>query len=153
MTLLTAIFLLGGLGMAQAKSNADIPEFHLPSFDVDAIGIDLTQPIPLKADPPAVHEGLKGTEVTMTFYISESGRVTQVEDDSSPYNNEEFELACLMHRQLRTWKFDPARDVEGNAVAVKVIMPVMVIEKGELRKSELASISVKRPAIVAVAKR
>ena len=153
MTLFSIVLFLGAIGVAEAKSNGDIPEFHLPSFDVDALGVDLTYPIPQKTDPPRVHKGLNGTEVTMTFYISESGKVTLVDDDASPYNNEEFELACLMHRQLRSWRFDPARDDEGNAIAVKVSLPVKVVANGDVPKSQLASLSLKRPVIVAVAKK
>ena len=97
--------------------------------------------------------GLRGTEVTMTFHISTSGFVTMIDDDSSPYDNDEFELACLMHRNLKLWRFEPARDKDGNAVSIKVKMPVVVIPRGSAPNSELASLGLKRPVIVAVAQR
>jgi len=147
------IWLTCGTGLDAATSNGDLPEFHLPSFDVDVFGKELTLPIPVKVLAPRVHKGLSGTEVTMTFNISESGKVILIDDDASPYDNEKFELACLMYRQLRTWKFEPARDEDGNAVAVKVELPVKVVARGDVAQTQLASISVKRPVIVAVAKK
>ena len=153
MTLFCMIAFLCGSGLTGATDNGDIPEFHLPSFDVDVFGKELTLPIPVKVVAPRVHKGLNGTEVTMSFNISETGKVILIDDDASPYDNEKFELACLMYRQLRTWRFEPARDEDGNTVAVKVELPVRVVARGDVSKTQLASISLKRPVIVAIAKK
>lgn len=152
-TLFSMLVFLCAVGVTEAKSTGDIPEFHLPSFDVDVLGKDMTLPVPVKVVAPSVHKGLAGTEVTMTFNISESGKITFIDDDASYYDNDEFELACLMHRKLRTWKFEPARDKQGNAVAVKVNLPVKVVGKDEISGTQLASISFKQPVIVSVAKK
>lgn len=151
--LFSLALLHGTSGATAADDNDNLPEFYLPSLDVDAISMDIQLPKPVKVTAPAVHRGLNGTELTMTFYISKSGKVTLIDDDASPYNNEEFELACLMHRKLRTWQFEPARDRDGNAISVKVELPVEVVAKGSVPSVQLASISVKRPVIVAVSKR
>jgi len=147
------IWLMCGTGLDAATSNGDLPEFHLPSFDVDVFGKEMTLPVPVKVLAPRVHKGLNGTEVTMTFNISETGKVILIDDDASPFDDEKFELACLMYRKLRTWKFEPARDEDGNPIAVKVELPVIVVATGDVSKTELASISVKRPVIVAVAQK
>lgn len=134
----------------EAKPNESDLIHNLPSFDVYADLPEITSPTPINVVPPLVGKSLKGTEVTMTFYISKSGYVSLAYDNADPYDNNEFELACLMYRALRKWKFEPAHDSSGNPISVKVKLPVVVVPKTAPAGSQKAALAVKRPVIIAV---
>ena len=151
MALFSLVLTLGAVGNSEARSDEMLPEFNLPAFDVEAFGIDIVSPTPVRLAAPAVGNRLTNTEITMTFHISKSGWVTMVDDDASPYDNKEFELSCLMHRALRKWRFEPARDKDGNAICVKVKMPVKVVPQETVSSNRLAYLNLNRPVIVAVA--
>ncbi len=153
MALISLVFYLGAASFTEAKSEDKHPEFNFPAFEVEAYGLDIATPEPIKIVTPWVGKRLRGTEITMTFHISKSGYVTLIEDDASRYDNDEFELACILHRKLRQWRFEPARDRNGNAITVKVEMPVKVVPKGSVPASEVACIALKHPVIVAIAQK
>lgn len=151
--LFSLILLLAAHGTTAATGNGDLPEFPLPSREVDAYKIDLNLPVPIKVEAPKVHKGLIGTKVTMSFSILKSGKVTVTGHNAGYYDNEAYELALIMNRKLRTWRFEPARDKDGNAVSVKVKMPVEVVPFKKTSDDQLANLSLSRPVIVAIAKR
>ena len=151
--LLGLIWCLGANALTAATDIDHHPEFNFPAFEVEAYAQDITLPTPVKIVAPWVGKKLRGTEITMTFHISESGYVSLIEDDASRYDNDEFELACLMHRKLRQWRFEPALDKDGNAVCVKVKLPVSVLKEGSVPDGQVASLAFKRPVIVAVAQK
>ena len=82
----------------------------------------------------------------MRLTIDENGNASNVDTVRPLFslglsNEEERDLAVQMIQLLSTWKFTPALDANGEAVAIKAIMPVKVIE----RDSEpLVTVSVKQ---------
>ena len=138
---------------AEGKSNEDHPEFELPSFEVDSIDMGLTLPTFTNAEMPNVTKSMVGTEVTMTFQISKLGYVNYIRSNASRFSEEEASLASVMSNYLRTWRFNPALDKDGNAVGIRVKLPVKVISGKRGSVSEYAKLDMKKLVIVELAQR
>ena len=55
-----------------------------------------------------------------------------------------------MRAVLPYWRFEPALDEDGNAISVKVALPVRIVKKDEHGVSQ-ASIALAKPTILSVA--
>ena len=143
-TLLGFIFVMGVVAIAEAKENEKPSEYELPLYKVE----DLTLPIPSNVVVPRVGMSLVGTEIIVTFRVSETGQPNTIRDDAL-FNISEKELAIAMRNVLKRWEFEPARNEQGIAVPVKVRLPVEVVRSGEGNAHEYASIVVGTPTIVA----
>ena len=53
---------------------------------------------------------------------------------------------------LKRWEFEPARDAQNNAVAVKVVLPVKAVSAGKGNAHRYAVVTLGTPTFVAVAK-
>lgn len=117
--------------------------YELPSFNVGEI---VTLPAPTQIKEPVVKASMRGASFDMRLTIDENGNASNVDTVRPLFslglsNEEERDLAVQMIQLLSTWKFTPALDANGEAVAIKAIMPVKVIE----RDSEpLVTVSVKQ---------
>ena len=117
--------------------------YELPSFNVGEI---VTLPAPMQIKEPVVKASMRGASFDMRLTIDENGNASNVDTVRPLFslglsNEEERDLAVQMIQLLSTWKFTPALDANGEAVAIKAIMPVKVIE----RDSEpLVTVSVKQ---------
>jgi hypothetical protein len=148
-TLLAAAFLMG-MGLVQASNDVeDIPE--LPGFDVRPIWTlhGLEAPAPVKVVVPLVGRGMTGTEIRMYFRIETDGTVSHIKSNASLFNLNECNLSAQMTAVLSYWEFTPALDKNGDPVEVKVALPVMVVEEEEANQDHYASISCKRPILIA----
>ena len=90
-------------------------------------------PEPIHFQVPTVSKALVGTTIKLRFTINEEGRPERVRLAKPLFNyriGPQMDFASQLKVSVRKWKFEPARDQNGNAIPVKVIMPVQVIKKG-----------------------
>lgn len=149
--LFLAMLIVGTAASAGAGGDKELPEFQLPSYDVKAIGTELELPVPVTIVNPIVGRELVGAKVTMTFRISKDGHIGYIRSNASRFDDQQVNLASVMAYYLRAWEFNPAMDKDGNAVAVKLRMPVEVVSDAGGIKEHTASIELGRSTIVAVA--
>ena len=131
-----------------AKSDQEIHD--LPPYNVESFGTDLKAPIPVYVARPQLSKGMVGMEILLTFKISKHGYVHSIYHNASPSDQEEMSLVSTMRDCLRYWRFNPAVDKEGNAVAVKVNLPIKVVKRGDLATEGFAGITLDDPVLVAV---
>ncbi len=132
---LIAFLALVATPFAIADSQADsYKAYTLPSFTVEGV----SDPELQSYVTPRIPSYLLGSTVTMYYTINEKG------DIQSTRSNAAFsgrDLAQVMTDALREWKFEPATNSAGEPVAIRVAMPVQVVEQGS-NPIGLASISV-----------
>ena len=105
-------------------------EYQLPTYTVEEIE---TLPEPTHYPIPSVKSQFVGLNLKVKFTVNTKGRPESVrlEKPLSSYSDvEKMTFASRLENAVKAWKFEPAMDKAGNAVAVKVILPVQVIEKG-----------------------
>lgn len=126
--------LISGLPVALtasiAKESSDT-SYNLPIYNVT--GID-TLPVPVERTIPFVQSGLVGTTILMKVTVDEFGIPIRVHSARPLFslgtvNEKERDFAVQMSNYIRSWDFEPARDLRGNPVEVTVNMPVTVIER------------------------
>ena len=81
------------------------------------------------------------------FTVTVEGRTQQVRlaKPLSAYGDvEKMTFVNRMKEAIESWKFEPALDNHGNAIAVKVILPIHVVEK-DARPTALASLRLDNP--------
>jgi TonB family protein len=84
----------------------------------------LQAPVPIKVIQPGVDASQVGQVVNVRFALDENGKPSHVESaDAYP---KDALLADRVIRALRSWEFEPARDENGNPVAVMVEMPIVI---------------------------
>lgn len=128
--------------LASFVANEDMSKSNridLPEYTVEEI-ISLPQPVHYPV--PSVSKRLVGTTVKLRFTVNEKGRPegVRLEKYLSNYRYESvINFASQLKANVSNWKFEPAQDKNGNAIVVKVIMPVHVVKKGG-KTSALASL-------------
>ena len=90
-------------------------------------------PFPIERAIPEVHDALVGTMVRMTLTVTESGVPTNVKAAQPIFNKSELnamekDFVKEMADYVAAWTFEPATDVNGEAVAANLIMPVRIIK-------------------------
>ena len=145
-TLVSCMFIFGVVAVTEAQQSEKPSEYTLPLYKIE----ELTPPIAEKVVVPRVRRSLRGTEVDMLFRISETGKPQSISDTAGARISQK-ELAIAMRSSLKRWEFEPARNPQGQAVAVKVRLPVKVVRKGEGNAKEYASFALGTPVIVAIA--
>lgn len=123
------------LSALAAKKDTSKPEYQLQEYRLE----DLTIPIPSKVEVPRVSGRLLGHKVRMSFEVRADGRAHNIRQQGISPDQGTNDLAATMKIALLSWEFEPALDNHGNAIAVKVIMPVHVVKKGN-RTTALTSI-------------
>lgn len=71
-----------------------------------------------------------GSEVTMEFTVHADGSVSDIKRGKVNFDRARIQLAIKMTRALEKWRFSPALDSSGNAIPVRVQMPVVVTSRG-----------------------
>lgn len=135
--------------LADENNNRDLPEFQFPSYDVDSFNLDITPPVVKEAVVPRLRTNLSGVKVSVTFHIGKDGFIHTIRDDASYYDDRANYVAIVMAQTLRSWKFEPALDKDGNPVAIKVRLPVEIVKRSG-NAHEYASLGLKKPVILAV---
>lgn len=135
--------------LADESNKRDLPEFQLPSYDVDSFNLDITPPVVKEAVVPRLRTNLSGVKVTVTFHIGKDGFIHTIRDNASYYDDRANYVATVMAQTLRSWNFEPALDKDGNPVAIKVRLPVEIVKRSG-NAHEYASLGLKKPVILAV---
>lgn len=97
-----------------------------PHDETDATDTKATiqAPVPIKVIHPGVSPDQIGKVVNVRFALDESGKPSHIEStDATP---EDALLTERVIRAMRSWEFEPARNADGDAVAVNVEMPIVV---------------------------
>ena len=144
------ICLIGLTTTLQAKEEPI--DFELPSYQVEALKLDIQLPVPVKSVVPRLRPNLAGTEVVMSFSVDENGKTYAINDNARAFDDRQKQLASAMGLLLRSWRFEPAQDKNGKAVAVRMAMPIKVVLNGESSKQGYARLKVAKPTLTAVAK-
>lgn len=115
----TVILGLSILGVTAVTAQAHPHE----STDV-ANDSGIQAPVPIKVIHPGVDSDQVGKVVNVRFAVDVNGETSRVESlDAYP---KDAILTDRVVRALRSWEFEPARDVNGNPVAVTVEMPIVI---------------------------
>lgn len=140
----TLLFVCGLTLFPLIVSAAKAPTHLLPEYTVQ----DLTLPIPDKVVAPRVNGQFAGQKVRMQLTVGTDGRATKISQKGISPDQQTNDLAATMQMVLRQWQFKPAMDKQGNAVAVKVILPVEVV-KAKGNAKEYATIALAKPIFLA----
>lgn len=115
--------------------------YTLPSFTVEGVADpELTHYV-----TPRIPSYLVGSNITMYYTINKDGDVQSIRSDAGFADGD---LAAMVSQALRSWHFVPAKNSAGDAVEIKVAMPVRVVPRGE-SDNAYASIDVKDFKLVA----
>lgn len=144
---LSCFLVMGVVAVSEVQAQEKPAEYTLDTYKIE----ELSAPIPTKIVVPRISSSLvgKGTQVCMLFNITESGKPLRIKDNAGPFKDAESQLAAAMRYVLRYWEFTPAKDPNGNAVAVKAALPVKIVGKGEGNADEYVQVSISTPVIVA----
>jgi hypothetical protein len=92
---------------------------ELPAITVEGIA---SMPTLTKRSIPKISSKLVGSEITLRFTIS-----------AKPLHGIQYprdrDFAVEMINAVKHWKFEPARGSDGQSKAVKVLMPIEVVER------------------------
>lgn len=136
---------------ADARVNEDLPE--LPGFEVTSMWAlhNLTPPVAEKVVSPVVNDEFIGTTVRMTFILDKDGKARSIKHNGSRYDDNQSDLGAKMRAVLSYWKFTPALDKNGEAVKIRVALPVKVVADGEQSNADrYAGLRIKEPVLLAV---
>ncbi len=112
------------LGLSLLGITALTAQAHPHDTPVVAKNQNIQAPVPIKVVHPGVDADQVGKVVNVRFALDETGRPRQIEAvDPTP---EDAVLAERIIRALRSWEFEPARNLEGQAISVIVEMPIVV---------------------------
>ncbi|MCZ6673150.1 MAG: hypothetical protein O7C75_09440 [Verrucomicrobia bacterium] len=120
--------------LASFAANEDTSKsarFDLPTYTIEDIA---SLPEPTHNPIPSVKSQFVGLTLKVKFTVNTKGQPESVRlaKPLSSYSDvEKMTFASQLQEQVKNWKFEPAIDTNGNAIAVKVIMPVQVIKKGK----------------------
>ena len=148
--LLGIILMWGMVPFAAAEDTDNVPE--LPSIEVRGLWLDhnLTMPVAVKAPAPKLPTRMTGTKVRMTFRIDKMGNARVFRSDANPFDDNERNLTAMMRSVLPNWKFTPSYNKEGQAVEVRVALPVKAVSSGRGNADHYARIILEEPVLLAV---
>ncbi|MEX0324691.1 MAG: hypothetical protein AB3N33_01250 [Puniceicoccaceae bacterium] len=107
--------------------------------------------VPTKVKAPSVPNRFIGTRIHMYFWIEKDGRVSHIRSDASSLDVDESCVSAAMREALNYWQFEPARRLDtGEAVKIKVALPVEIVEPGNGNSNKYAAISLKDMPLLAV---
>ncbi len=139
---LAACLLLIAAPFASAQSQEEpLRSYTLPNFTVEGV----SDPELQSYVTPRIPSYLIGSNITLYYTINEEGKVQSVRSNASIT---EKDLDAIMTKALRKWQFAPATNSSGDAVAIKVAMPVEVVAYGTTSNA-YASISIKGMTLAA----
>jgi hypothetical protein len=128
MTVVLALFTPGTNAAEKKKAPPKKAEEEVLRMDPYRVtrGYDLSYSAPtaIRIVRPRVHSKYAGMQFELKFTVDKQG---------TPYNlgpmdmMVDSELVFQVISAVRAWQFMPARDVDGNAVERKVILPIIVV--------------------------
>lgn len=96
-------------------------------FDLDEYQVIASAPKLKQIVEPQLSGSMIGQRTTLLFTINKNGHTSNVRfKGSSVFLND---LTIVMKRAVEKWTYEPARDADGNPVAIKVELPVEVSSK------------------------
>lgn len=120
---MSKIPLIGGL--FKKKSGKDDEILRMDPYKVsDAYDLSYSAPTVIRIVRPRVHSKYAGTQFELKFTVDKKG---------TPYNlgptnmTIDSELVFQVIGAVRDWQFSPARDINGNPIERKVILPIIVV--------------------------
>ena len=140
--LVTCLLAMVSFNLNAQSEGESARSYTLPNFTVEGVADpELTHYV-----TPRIPSYLVGTNVTMYYTINKEGDVQSIRSNAGFASGE---LATMVSQALRSWHFEPAKNDAGEAVAIKVAMPVRVVGRGESNNA-YASIDVKDFKLVAL---
>ena len=112
-------------------ANATTEEYTLTPYEILDIAV---LPEPEIHPIPPVNSRFIGAELAVKLTINEKGKpsLVRLTRPLVSYNDVHLmSLAGQMQDMVRSWKFSPAEDAQGNPVKVKAILPIRIVEKDE----------------------
>lgn len=119
-SVLNVALILGVLAAPFALSAKSVEQAYVESFHGRS---DI--PVPVEVVKPSVSSRYAGTTVEVVFLVDASGKPVDV----SVKNPTPSALADPVLAALSKWKFAPARTVAGEPVAMKVLVPVKIVDE------------------------
>lgn len=107
---------------AHAKKRSD--QAYIESY---AGRVDI--PVPIAVVSPVVDGEHAGTEVQLEFVVDVTGTPVDI-TTSEPIDRE---LAAQLTKAVAQWKFTPAHNAAGEAIARKVVLPVRIVDDSAKR--------------------
>ena len=118
-SVLNVALILGVLAAPFAVSAKSVEQAYVESFKGRT---DI--PVPVEVVKPSVSSRYAGMTVEVEFLVDVSGKPV----DLALRANAPAELADPVKSALAQWKFAPARTVAGEPVAMKVCVPVKIVD-------------------------
>ena len=140
-TTLPAALALGLLGALFALTPAAIGKDDAAGGSANVairmIPLNLSEsaPIPTRIVVPSLSSKYQGNKLEMTFHVDKSGR---------PYDVGSFDilaprdLIAQLSSVIVLWRFEPARDVDGNPLDRKVKLPVSILPPKDGNEARVA---------------
>jgi hypothetical protein len=103
--------------------------YQLPDMQIEGVE---TLPVVVKNSVPKIPANSVGASLKIEFTVDKKGNTTGVQTQKplhSIYYPRDRDFAVQMINAVNHWKFEPALDSDGNPVAIKLRMPVKVVEK------------------------
>ena len=143
-TTLSFAIIAASFASAAEKTEADS---KLDNYQLEKFNVEVSNPIPSKIISPRLSESQIGHAVDMEFTVTAKGYTTDIKTvEAFPKAQD---LAAAMKRVIKHWEFEPARNQDGIAVDVKMILPVKVVRSGE-NAGHYARIATAKPTVVAL---
>ena len=140
-TALAAFLTISAVPAALAQSSKEpMRSYTLPSFTVDGV----SDPDLQSYVTPRVPSYLVGSKLIMYYTISDKGNVHSISSNGAVSQRD---LANIMTDSLREWRFEPAISNTGEAVSIRVAMPVEIVAQDSSSKAYV-SIDVKGMKLV-----
>ena len=120
-----AAWLLGSQALQAAE-----PDVTLPKYTIEEIAV-MPQPTHDNLIPSIGREYV-GFDLRLKLTVNEKGQADQVrlERPLISYSDiEKMTFASQMRDLVAGWTFSPAENIDGDAIALQVIMPIKVVEK------------------------
>lgn len=128
-SLLAIALLSASCAVFADKGNPAKKAYDLPTYTIEDIA---SLPAPKAHAIPSVSAEFIGMDLRVKFTVTTEGKAESVrlEKPLSSYSDvERMSFANRIQLAVADWEFEPALDNDGNAIAVKVVMPVKVVEK------------------------
>ena len=143
----TILFSQGVFATDENKLNSTEQRHDLPTFQIE----EISMPTISKAVSPRIGRKSLGQEAELVFRIGTDGRPYDlIKGAFSPQANDLRSLEAAMLRVLPNWRFEPAKDQNGNPIDVKVSLPVRVAKQSKDSKT-FAALALAQPTIIASA--
>ena len=125
--IVSVLSILGVTFASAAKDSSTV--YQLPDIQIEGVA---TLPVVVKNAVPKVPSNCVGASLKIEFTVDKRGNTSGVDTHKplhSIYYPKDRDFAVQMINAVKHWKFEPGLDSDGNPVAIKLLMPVTVVEK------------------------